>query len=353
MGVWLPGILPAAAIMMLTSGGFRGDSDRCRSLGVASYLLKPVRRAELLSALLTAMGDTAKEKEKEKIGGSAKPANQYAAQTASQQERASHEGLRVLLVEDNAVNQTVATGLLRKMGHSVVTADDGREALDILAEGVFDLVLMDVQMPVMDGLSATRRIREDEKRTQSRIPIIALTAHAMKGDRERCLAAGMDGYVSKPIDQRALSEAIASAVQASPVSEVRSTKATEESVPGKTMVWDAAKTLEIFGGDETIFRTVIEQYLKSIPKQMASLRQAVTQSNGQALTQTAHSLKGELGYLGIPLLSDQLRELEAMGRAGDLTLAPQTLAQLETTISAVMASIRDVNLAEEEVLTKA
>jgi signal transduction histidine kinase/CheY-like chemotaxis protein len=191
--------LSAVAVMVLTSAGHRGDVERCRQLGILSYLFKPVRRRELLAAILTALGQSST------VSPSA------AVVKAERPEQA--KGLRILLAEDNRVNQIVAKRMAEKMGHAVEVAGNGQLALLLLASQPFDLVLMDVQMPEMDGLSATKKIRESERSTPFRIPIIAMTAHAMKGDRERCIAAGMDGYVSKPISGQALEKEIASVIQ--------------------------------------------------------------------------------------------------------------------------------------------
>jgi signal transduction histidine kinase/CheY-like chemotaxis protein len=188
--------LSAVTVMMLTSASHRGDVERCRQLGILAYLFKPVRKRELLTAILAALGQSA----------AASPS--AAVIKAEQPEQA--KGLRILLAEDNRVNQIVATRMAEKMGHSVVVAGNGELALLLLATQPFDLVLMDVQMPEMDGLMAARKIRESEQSTPFHLPIIAMTAHAMKGDRERCIDAGMDGYVSKPISGPLLGEEIAS-----------------------------------------------------------------------------------------------------------------------------------------------
>jgi signal transduction histidine kinase/CheY-like chemotaxis protein len=186
--------LSVATIMMLTTGGQRGDVARCRALGLAGYLTKPVGEAELLDAILRVTGSTRPEAPRAPVTAHARP-----------EERRS---LRILLTEDNVVNQLVASRLLEKQGHHVVTSGNGREALARLDRERFDLILMDVQMPDIDGFEATAMIRKKEETTGGRIPIIAMTAHAMKGDRERCLAAGMDDYVSKPLQPGLLFEAI-------------------------------------------------------------------------------------------------------------------------------------------------
>jgi two-component system sensor histidine kinase/response regulator len=181
-------VLSTATIMMLTSAGHRGDAARCQELGVSAYLLKPIRQAELREAVARALGARAQH--------SAIPLiTRFSLHDAS----APSGSLRILLAEDNPVNQLLTTRLLEKRGHTVVVAGNGREALAACESESFDLILMDVQMPGMNGLEATAAIRTREKGGVKHLAIVALRAHAMKGDREKCLAAGMDGYLSKPI----------------------------------------------------------------------------------------------------------------------------------------------------------
>ena len=187
--------LSTATIMMLTSAGHRGDAARCQELGIAAYLLKPIRQSELREAIARVLG--AREHK-----GAIPLITRFSLQDA----RDPTSVLRVLLAEDNPVNQLLATRLLEKRGHRVVVTANGREALAALEKESYDLVLMDVQMPEMDGFEATAAIREKEKGSGIHQPVIALTAHAMKGDRERCLAGGMDGYLSKPIRLQELDE---------------------------------------------------------------------------------------------------------------------------------------------------
>ncbi len=184
--------LSGATIMMLTSSEYQGDAARCRELGIAAYLVKPIRKSELLNAILTVLGSPA-----------VSPPELITRATLRET-----RSLRVLVAEDNVINQVLIVRLLQKLGHIPTTAADGRLALEALAREPFDLVLMDVQMPEMDGFSATKEIRNAERATGNHVPIIALTANAMKGDQDMCLAAGMDGYLSKPISGRKLDEAI-------------------------------------------------------------------------------------------------------------------------------------------------
>jgi signal transduction histidine kinase/DNA-binding response OmpR family regulator len=193
--------LSTATIMMLTSAGHRGDADRCRELGVAAYLLKPIRQSELRESIAQVLG--AREQ-----SGAIPLVTRYSLQDA----RDPMAVLRILVAEDNAVNQRLVVRLLEKRGHRVVLAVDGRQAIEALTQESFDLVLMDVQMPEMDGLEATTIIREKEKKTGKHQPIVALTAHAMAGDRDRCLTAGMDGYLTKPIRPQELDQILDSYV---------------------------------------------------------------------------------------------------------------------------------------------
>ena len=169
---------------MLTSVGMKGDSERCKDVGIGGYLVKPVKQSELLDGIMLAMDHPVVEK--------GPVITRHTIQEARRR-------LKVLLAEDNAVNQKLAIKILEKRGHLVSVVSNGQEAIDALKEEHFDLILMDVQMPELDGFEATGRIRNRETEEGGHIPIVAMTAHAMKGDRERCLAAGMDDYVSKPI----------------------------------------------------------------------------------------------------------------------------------------------------------
>jgi CheY-like chemotaxis protein len=187
--------LRGITVMMLSSANAADDARRCRELGVDTYLTKPVRKSDLLARLLNAFRN--------------EPATHEPTVEAPEPEPVVTRSLRLLLAEDNPVNQKVASRLLEKMGHSVLIVDNGLKALEASARETFDAILMDVQMPELDGLEATARLRCRELGSGVHTPIIAMTAHAMKGDRERCLAAGMDGYVTKPIDVQMLTAALA------------------------------------------------------------------------------------------------------------------------------------------------
>jgi CheY-like chemotaxis protein len=186
--------LVGAAIMMLTSGGHAGDAARCRELGIAAYLVKPIRQGDLLDSILNVLGKA--------------PEHKPLALITRHTLRETRHRTNILLAEDNAVNQTLAVRLLEKRGYAVSVAGDGQAAIAAFEKDSFDLVLMDIQMPGMDGFETTAKIREKEKLSGKHTPIIAMTAHALKGDQERCIAAGMDGYVSKPIGTSELLSAI-------------------------------------------------------------------------------------------------------------------------------------------------
>jgi len=184
--------LAGAAIMMLTSSNQTTSAARCRSLGVETYLIKPIHQPELHTAIRKALGKT-------ELPQKHQPAIQ---------DQKTHRTLRILLAEDNAVNQKLAISLLTKMGHDVTLALNGREAVEKSAAEPFDLIFMDVQMPEMDGFEATREIRSREHHSGTHVPIVAMTAHAMNSDQERCLSAGMDDYVTKPFSRNDLITAI-------------------------------------------------------------------------------------------------------------------------------------------------
>jgi CheY-like chemotaxis protein len=183
-------------IMMLTSAGQRGDAARCRELGIAVYLVKPIVQTQLFDAILAVLAAKAQQPHEVPL-------------VTRHTLREARQNLRILLAEDNVVNQVLVCRLLEKCGHSVVVVNNGRKVLEELEKEKFDLVLMDVSMPEMDGFEAVATIRTKEG-ARAHIPIIAMTAHAMKGDRERCLAAGMDAYISKPIQPKELVQVIKS-----------------------------------------------------------------------------------------------------------------------------------------------
>ncbi len=321
--------LSPAAIMMLTSSGQRGDSERCRQLGVTSYLFKPVRRSELLSAILAVVDNST-------------PSSLGALPRKEAETRG--KGLHILVAEDNHVNQRVATRTLEKMGHSVVVANNGCEALSLLPSQAFDLVLMDIQMPELDGITATRRLREAERHSNTHMPVIAMTAHAMRGDRERCIEAGMDGYVSKPVSAAQLRAAITLAVPSWSGSDMIEDFSAPDTDPdcSSANVWDPGETREKLGGDEQLFQDVMRIFLEESGQHLAKLRRAIAEGQAEVIEKTAHSLKGELGYMGAPELVQKTRKLEEMGRRGDVEQAVSLFVALESDLSVLVSGVRSL-----------
>ena len=230
--------------------------------------------------------------------------------------------LHILLAEDNSINQRLAIRLLEKKGHTVVVANHGREALTLLARERFDLVLMDVQMP--EGLETTLRIREQERATGAHLPIIAMTAHAMKGDRERCLEAGMDGYISKPIQPTELFKVIA---ELAPVEAAAATlpMMREPQAPA----FNRAVALEQMEGDEELLAELAELFMGDSARLLAEIKQTIAGKKSEGLERAAHTLKGAASSLGAGGAVAVAQQLEEMGRTGKLVEAETVYAGLE------------------------
>jgi two-component system sensor histidine kinase/response regulator len=306
-------------IMMLTSAGQRGDAARCRRLGVTSYLTKPIKQSELREGILTALASLGDLKTQAPL-------------VTRHSMREGHRILRILLAEDNSVNQTLAIRLLEKQGHTVVVANNGMETLAALhdpSDRRFDLILMDVQMPDMDGFEATAVIRETEKLTGKHLPIIAMTAHAMKGDRERCLAAGMDGYVAKPIHPDELIREIQSMVEAP------RTAPPEPATPASGGILRKEVILDRVGGDIDLLRGVVDIFLEDCPRMMADVQEAIAAKSTKALQDAAHSLKGAIGNFTSEGAFQAALRLEVMGQGGDLA----HVEELHTALKMEMATL--------------
>jgi two-component system, sensor histidine kinase and response regulator len=293
--------LAGATIMMLTSAGQRGDAARCRELGIGAYLIKPIRQSELLDAILITLGKPARGKRRPLL---------VTRHTLLEARRK----LRVLVVEDNPISRQLAVHLLEKQGHRVSVAADGREALAALEgrDAPFDLVMMDVQMPEMDGLETTALIRRMEKDTGRHLPIVAMTASAMKGDRERCLAAGMDGYVSKPIQPEQFFAAIEAHFPNS--QEMAPSPAAGAEFKDR---FDDAAALERVEGDASLLREMAELFLKNYPGLLEEIHRAIERKDAKRLEQAAHTLKGSVGNFPARAAFEAARELERLARRGD------------------------------------
>jgi CheY-like chemotaxis protein len=310
--------LGGATVMMLSSSGEYGDQGRCAVLGITAYLTKPVYATDLLAAIERAIGS--------------KPSAAEPATTPTAGALAMGVGgrrARILLVEDNVVNQRVASGLLTRRGHHVTVVENGREALTRLDQETFDLVLMDLQMPVMGGLDATAAIRLGERVTGQHVRIVAMTAHAMNSDRERCLTAGMDGYLSKPIDPPALFAVV----------EQDSDGGGRQTIVAP-VTFDEDALRERLSGDQTLMTDVIQVFLEDLPIRLAAIKGAVTDRNAQALRTAAHALKGAAGNMSAGALFEAARVLERLGAESRMEPAEAAWRQLSVEASNVIDVLR-------------
>ncbi|HEX3868083.1 MAG TPA: response regulator, partial [Gemmatimonadaceae bacterium] len=307
------------AIMMLSSATFHDDVRRCREIGIDLYLTKPVRAAELRDAVSRVLANTAAT---DNIG----------PLTVAPKEQGMLNAipLRVLLAEDNAVNRRLALALLERRGAIVTVAVDGREALDAWAPGRFDVILMDIQMPEMDGLEVTRAIRAREA-DGDHVAIVALTARAMAGDRERCLAAGMDGYIAKPLRAAELMEALD---RVSPATD-GSNSAEAAAVP----VFDLPALLENTGHDPALVQELVALFRDDAPRHLARIHSAAAAGRGDELQHAAHALKGAASAITASAVAAAALTLEKAGRAGDLTDAQQLIGALESQLGALEAAL--------------
>jgi len=237
--------------------------------------------------------------------------------------------LNILLAEDNAVNRVLAQKLLQKQGHTVTSVNNGIEAVQLWEQNQssqFDIILMDVQMPEMDGLQATARIRERELATGAHIPIIAVTAHAMKGDRERCLAAGMDGYITKPINPAELAKAILATV---PTGAKIVPGPSDPVVEGSS----GSALLARFDGDGELLKELAGIFLQECPKMLDEIRAALAAADAKALEIAAHTLKGSVGNFAMPGPWETAQRLELLAQSGQLAGAPEIFRALEQQIA--------------------
>jgi signal transduction histidine kinase/CheY-like chemotaxis protein/HPt (histidine-containing phosphotransfer) domain-containing protein len=305
-------------IVLLTSVGKKGDAAQCEKFGISGYLVKPVKRSELLDTITIALGYQTDEK--------LPLITRYAIQEARRR-------LNILVVEDNIVNQKVASAMLTRRGHRLTLASNGREALEVLAEESFDLILMDVQMPEMDGIAATRRIREKEKVEGGHVPIVAMTARAMKGDRQECLAAGMDDYISKPIREEALFSLIQNVAK-----ELQSIKERQHRFPEKRTqppnkdVFDLPEAMKAVNGDKELLQEIADLFMKSATDSLAQIREGIVKSDADAIENAAHSLKGSVANFGAKRAFEAAYRLERLGRAGKLMEAETARSELEMEI---------------------
>jgi GAF domain-containing protein/CheY-like chemotaxis protein/HPt (histidine-containing phosphotransfer) domain-containing protein len=306
--------LAGATILMLSSTDLPEATARCRELGIAIYLTKPITQSDLWDAIMTALRRPAQR------DSTVPPSIENVAP-------AGQRRLRILLTEDNAVNQRLVARMLEKRGHHVEVMGTGTEALAVLARQAFDLVLMDVQMPEMDGLEATTSIRERERATGAHLPIIALTAHALKGDQERCLAAGMDAYVTKPMKADELYAAIDRLLPS----------IVDEKTPAEKLPIDLSTALVTVEGDHALLADMVALLVEDYPTQAVALRQALADDDAPQVERLGHSLKGALGAIGATTAQTLASELETRGRAAQLEGASTVLEKLERELARVAA----------------
>ncbi len=300
-------------MMMLTSEGQRGHAARCRELGVSAYLMKPIAQSELFDAMMTAMGDS----------------QHLAPLTTRHSLKEMRRSLNLLLAEDNAVNQTLATRLLEKLGHKVTVANNGIEAVEHWQNGQFDAILMDVDMPLMNGYQATRKIRELEAGTASHVHIVAITAHAMQGAREESLSHGMDGYLTKPIDTEALWHELDSLAQRA---EVESPQRQSQQ-----LVADFDQARRMMGDDKELFGEIAALFLVDAPPYLQSIHDGLLQGDAAKVQHSAHTLKGMAGIFSAE------RTLHAAGRVEQAAGQPEcesAVAELEIALSELSDAIK-------------
>jgi signal transduction histidine kinase/CheY-like chemotaxis protein/HPt (histidine-containing phosphotransfer) domain-containing protein len=311
-------------LIMLTSAGQPEDVSRCQALGISAYLTKPVKQSELLDVIVSVLS----------------PREQQPS-LASQPRRGSRSirrRLKVLLAEDNAVNQLLASRILESLDHHVTVVSNGREALSAAQAGRFDLIVMDVQMPEMDGFEATAAIRKLEKATGKHIPIIAMTAHAMKGDRERCLAASMDGYVSKPIRVADVEQAVTQAMAANQSSDAGSTSTAEDSLV------DEAAILSGMDGNRKLLRDLTRIFVADCPKQLVEIKAAIQMGDAERLRRAAHALKGSVGNFAAKKAFAIAGQLETMGKNGNLDAAQGACVALEGELSQLIRELKKLTM---------
>jgi PAS domain S-box-containing protein len=312
-------------VIMLTSAYPSDETTRPGDALIDAYLPKPVRQSTLMSEVARLLGS----------GGAAEGPSSAASETP--RPLRSRSPRRILLAEDNAVNRKLSSSLLDKMGHKTYCVENGKEVLDALAKDSFDLILMDVQMPEMDGIEATRAIRAMEQTTGERIPIIAMTAYAMTGDRQRCLDAGMDGYVSKPIDKRRLFEAIEELPQSA-----------QPSQRPPSVAFDAGGAVDktrldyTLQGDMDLLEELAGLFFLESPRLAAKMRQAIDLQDAKALQHLAHSLRGSVGnFAADPAFNAALR-LELIAGAGDLSQAWQAFEDLERELARLSQELQAI-----------
>jgi len=312
--------LEKMTIMMLTSGGQRGDAARCRDIGIAGYLVKPIKQSELYNAVVSVLSGTAMENRKSLV--------------TRHTIREDLSRLHILLVEDHPFNRKIALAILQKRGLAAKICKNGKEAVETLQKGDFDLVLMDIQMPIMDGYQATGAIREREKTTGEHIPIIAMTAHALTGDREKCIQAGMDDYITKPIKPDILIKKIGKWAKAKISSPEKLTP------PAGRDDSDLKPLFEKYETDMDFLRELAEMYIDITPEELDSIEKALNERNFEKIEKVAHSAKGAAMNFGLEKLGDLFFALEKAGKKNDFDAATDSLNKARTLYNPIESSLK-------------
>jgi PAS domain S-box-containing protein len=316
--------LKSIPLVMMTSMGQRGDAHRFKEIGFAAYLIKPVRQSELHDSLVAVLTGERQEENRTLI-------------TRHSLRDSLHGNARILLVEDNHTNQEVASGLLRRLGWHAEVVSNGKQAVESLEKQSYDLVLMDVQMPVMDGYEATRRIRDPNSKVLNRnIPIIATTAHAMQGDAEKCLSVGMSDYISKPIDPKKLATIVEKwltrKVHSFPLESPVEAGATGRTpIPGpqvESLVFNREKFLECMMGDEEFAREVAAGFVEELPAMLSKLMEGFELKDIELVWKQAHKMKGSSANVGGEALRDVAKQVEQAGKDGDLEEVTSCIPEL-------------------------
>ena len=322
------GFIPT--LIMLTSGDQSGESERARGLGIAAYLTKPVRQSELFDTLMMHI---------KPLNPANRDSSAIPACPSNPQHRPSEssaKALRILLAEDHVVNQKVAVGLIRGMGHETVIAGDGRLALEAWRTEPFDLILMDISMPEMDGFEALAAIRAEEVPLGRHIEIVAITAHAMKGDRERCLAAGFDDYLSKPIRSNELRTILDNAVSRTLT---RITPSALPVLPTLSHEFDYAQALAGLGDDRSLLIEVITLFLDDYPRLESEMDQAEARGDATSMTRLAHTVRGVASNFALAAVVESAQTLEWLAKSGETAEMGIALTRLKSAVDRVLPQL--------------
>lgn len=310
--------LKSTILVMMTSLGQRRDARQLEEIDFAAYLTKPVKQSQLYNCLATVTG-MQKQVAKEQ------PVKIVTRHSLSEDQK---RRVRILLAEDNIINQKVATSILGKLGYSADAVANGKEAISALAMIPYDIVLMDCQMPEMDGYEATGEIRKPESKVlDHKVPVIAMTANAMKGDREKCLKAGMDDYLSKPVKPQELSDMLEKWIVTQDSS--KQEEATVSNINQSQDIFDRAGLLDRLMGDEKMANEILGVFLKDVPRRFTALKEALDNGDAHSVQLHAHTIKGASANVGGDALSETAFEIEKAGKAGDLETVKACLPRLE------------------------